>query len=112
MKKIMTQEEKATKFNEGIPHFCLNYGNPYIDCGINLICSYRDMYSVNETWADSTIHKTLHKMPIWMVENIHSSWNEIGIRFDIDKDYKGFLAMTIVYANVLQEMSDRRKPAI
>lgn len=65
-----TAEARATKFNESVDYFCLNFGDPYIDCAINLISGYRDMCVVNKDWAVSTISKTLKRMNTSMLRKV------------------------------------------
>lgn len=65
-----TAEARATRFNESVDYFCLNYGNPFEDCAINLISGYRDMMVINESWAVSTICKVLKRMSTSMLKKV------------------------------------------
>lgn len=71
----MKKETIARKFNESVDYFTLNYGDPFKDCAINLLASYRDMASVSEPWANTTITKTIMRMPKSIVKNVFANVN-------------------------------------
>lgn len=84
----MTRNETiATKFNESIPYFVMNYGNPIEDCAINLCAAYRDLRSIDESWASSTLTKTIKKMPKSIILNVMGEVNsyENHNRFNNDE---------------------------